>query len=171
MNDDVMRFFEAAFNDFLKTEAKSIVDDVHEQSLCGQLAQRLNSLKPGFGFDGYHVDTEYNRMKFDVIKKVFREGNTADIRADLIVHVVGVRDNLLALEVKKADRSVEGRRKREDDRQRLMAMTTRYDISPGLEHVYDYTLGVFIELDRAMRTYVVEEFRDGSSLGEKVGNF
>jgi hypothetical protein len=158
MDDEAMRFFGEAFEDFLKAEARSIIGRVHEQNLCGQLAFRLESRKAEFGFAPYHVDPEYDRMLFDSVKKIFRGGKLQDIRSDLVVHIQGNADNLIALEMKKVDRTNRGRQRREYDRQRLMAMTTPSEIGGHPEHVSGYVLGVFIELDPVRRAYLVEEF-------------
>jgi hypothetical protein len=171
MDDEAKRFFEAAFDDFLNAEGRSIVGGAHEQNLCGQLALRLESRKAEFGFSRYHVDTECNRMLFDVVKKIFREGESVEIRSDVVVHIKGKCDNLIAIEVKKADRSAEGHRRRENDRLRLMAMTTPHEIGGHPEYVCGYKLGLFIELDRSSRTYLVEEFRNGGSSNQGTGTF
>lgn len=171
VSDQVRQFFDAAFRDFLKAAAKDVVAGAHEQNLCGQLAQRLEKLKIEFGFGSYCVDLEYNRMLFDNVKKIFRNGESVEIRSDLIVHIKGTVDNLIALEMKKADHSTEGLRRRETDRQRLMAMTTSCEVGGHPAHVCGYKLGLFVELDGAERAYLIEEFKDGEAQGVTPGAF
>lgn len=171
MDDVAMQFFMVAFEEFVTADARSIVGNAHEQNLCGKLGMRLDSHRPEFGLANYIVDPEYDRMLFDVVKKIFRNGSLQAIRSDLVVHIPGKNDNLIALEMKKVDRSSAGLERRENDRQRLMAMTTPSDVGGHPEHVSGYELGVFVELDPARRTYVLEEFRSGHSVGERHGGF
>jgi len=171
MDDQAMQLFRSAFEQFLESEARSIAGGVHEQNLCGQLAIRLDARKADFGFADYDVDPEYDRMLFDAVKRIFREGQPRTIRSDLVVHIQGTTTNLIALEMKKLDQSKGGRERREDDRRRLMAMTTPAEIGCHPKHVSGYTLGVFVELDPEGRTYLVEEFRGGVSRGDRSGVF
>lgn len=85
------------------------------------------------------------------------------------------RDNLIAIEMKKADR-IEA--EKDKDRNRLRAMTKStydgvwsYDGVTRPEHVCGYELGIFIELDRTKRSFKIEQFRDGDFISSKSGKF
>lgn len=171
MDDSIKAFFSAAFGDFLESEARNIIGTAHEQNLCARLGIYLEARKAEFGFGRYRVDTECDRMLFDKVKKIFVNGRSDNIRTDLLVHVQGSADNLIALEMKKVDRSAKGRELRENDRQRLMAMTLSSDVAGHPQHVSGYVLGLFVELDPRKHTYIVEEFRAGESRGESAGTF
>src|ERR1700693_4160376 len=176
MDDAIKSAFEEAFSHFLHRERNNIVSGVSERNLCGRLAVILEGLRMSFGFDSYYADTEYDRKQGGKIKTILDdEMKVISITCDLIFHSRGElkRDNLLALEMKKAYRPEADNIR---DRDRLRAMTkASYDevwSSDGEtdpEHVCGYELGIFVELNAEEAAFKIEEFRGGKLVAARSG--
>ena len=176
MYEIIREYFYVAFHSFILEETESILTNVHEQNVSGQLGQYLNAIKDRYGLGAYYVDPEYDRKQGGFVKTIRINGERIEIRPDLIVHSRGKvkPDNIIVIEMKKTSTRAAGRRRRENDRERLIAMTSPADGTmvwgaDGVtqpEDVCGYELGLFIELDLRSRTYLIEEFQSGQSIGE-----
>ena len=158
--------FEEAVARFLEKEAVLLELDANERTLCAQLSNHITVLLPEYKLDGYHADIEYNRTKnFD--KKIIYalDFKMRKVICDLILHSRGIKeenDNLLALEMKKWTPTEKCRLDCDSDRRRLMALTM-----PALpDCVGDYSLGIFMRIDKARKVCIFEEYRLGSRVLE-----
>ncbi len=161
--------FTSSLRTFLQREALEIIEGVNERNNCARWAIYLEQEAHDRGLIEYITDTEYNRKQDGQIKTIL-DGNRriVTINCDLILHTRGANiseDNLIAIEVKKYDRSREDKQR---DRERLRALTKESyddvwmnDGSTPPEHVCGYRLGVFVELDRNRRICRVEYYKDG----------
>ncbi|WP_448197681.1 hypothetical protein [Pseudomonas salmasensis] len=167
--DAMYSLFENALRRFLDREATSIRNDTSERHLCARLAMQFESLLAEYRLDGYYADPEYNRKQGGRVKTIL-SGDMEVIRVtcDLILHSRGEksRDNLIAIEMAKPDKTLEQVR---SDRLRLMALTKRsfddiwsYDGVVHPEHVCGYLLGVFIMIDRTAGIATAEFFEEGA---------
>jgi hypothetical protein len=179
MTDELDAIFEESFDSFLAQESANIVNGVSERNLCGRLALCLEVFKSKYGLKNYYADTEYNRKQNGKVKTVLDDDlQVIVINCDLIFHSRGEiveRDNLIAIEMKKADRPEAEKFK---DRARLRAMTKAsydgvwsYDGKTHPEHVCGYELGIYVELDSNRRTFRIEEFRGGNGIAVRRGKF
>lgn len=179
-NDDVynklMILFESAINSLAKRDSALFASKCSERTICGALMLQLDKKIKFTPFSGYYSDVEYNRNVNGKIKTIngnlktvlIDELTPVKINCDLILHSRGkkvLQDNLIAIEMKKANRSdVE----KDKDRVRLMALTRNsYDnvwsadgkVLP--EHVCRYILGVYVEIDRSFNKLHFEYYRKG----------
>ena|SRR3990167_5742499 len=177
--DKVEQLLDRSLEVFFRTEAENIVLGTNERNLCGRLSIHLNNLLPGFGLDRYYADTEYNRKQNGRVKTILDHQHViVTINCDLILHSRGelvTEDNLIAFELKKSTRP---NQEKEDDRNRLRAMTkASYDdiwSADGIahpEHVCGYFIGAFVELDIRSRTYLVEKYAHGNIINSSSGQF
>lgn len=172
-------FFRTARDRFLAEEVDNIIIGVSERNLCCRLAIYYSVLQEEFGLQEYYADTEYNRKQNGEIKTILDEQHeVVTINCDLILHRRGRvvdGDNLIALEMKKSYHSNEAK---ESDRKRLRALTKEsYDnvwSNDGIthpEHVCNYRLGVYFELDTEERTYLIEYYEKGMKASNEAGVF
>lgn len=116
----------------------------------------------------YYVDIEYNRNQGRVKTIISDQFEAVTVNCDLIVHSRGEiiqQDNLLALEMKKANRPATEKNK---DRNRLIALTkSSYDgvwSNDGIalpEHVCGYILGIYYEINIRKNTIQIEYYCNG----------
>ena len=172
MPEKLKELFNESIAIFFNTEAKNIAGGTSERNLCCRLAMTIENKMKENGIQGYYADTEYNRMTYDKIKKVWIGGSPTTVVCDLVVHSRGEvpdKDNLIAIEMKKSSSS--HHKKIEQDKSRLRSMTecTECRTSPG--HVCGYQIGFFIEIDPQQHAYKIEEFRGGISVNTCTGTF
>lgn len=147
------------------------MSDVAERSLCSALAQCIYLEISNSKYSRYHVDTEYNRNNGKV-KTIYKDDlKVISIVCDLIVHSCGEiveKDNLIALEMKKAYRKV---CEKENDKARLVALTKdsydevwSFDGQTLPEHVCGYELGIYYEVDRKCSSIYIEYYIKGKML-------
>jgi hypothetical protein len=168
LQDQLREIFYSTLDEFLATEADSILTDCSEQMLCGRLAIILERRSLEAGFSGYKADVEYNRNFEAKIKTIINEFYQAiPIRCDLILHSRGkfAKDNLIAIEMKK---QAHAEKDRQRDRERLKAMTrptydNRWDPLSGTppEHICDYEVGFLLIINRNNRSIRIEEYIGG----------
>jgi hypothetical protein len=170
---DPRDFFDVAFAEFLKHEPDLIVSGVSERSLCARLMLHLEAVKECFDFGRYVVDVDYNRMGRQRVKYILKQGRLVQIESDLLVHRRGEPDNLIALEMKKWERSPADK---ELDRVRLQILTLSLvraqeavvaierPLPP--EHVGGYELGLFLVVNPEQRFFDVEEYRGGDRVDQ-----
>ena len=121
---------------------------VNEMNLCARLAHYLENRLREYGtlFEGYYVDTEYNRGVYGSKTKYveYNDKNLHAVRCDLLIHSRGLKvpDNLLALEMKKekVDTNVD------NDHDRLQNIVKPRTKETPTEAVCDTLLGVFLEI-------------------------
>jgi len=175
----VEQLLDKALEVFFRAESDNIALGTNERNLCGRLAIHLNNLLPEFALERYYADTEYNRKQDGRVKTILDHQHViVSINCDLILHSRGelvAEDNLIAFEVKKSTRP---NHEKEDDRNRLRAMTkASYDdvwSADGIahpEHVCGYLIGAFVELDVRSRTYLVEKYAHGNIASSTNGHF
>ena len=172
------RMFSATLKEFLERDRESIIADVSEQMLCGRFATYLQINANNSGLKDYYADVEYNRNMGRVKTILDEQMRVISIRCDVILHSRGHnvgRDNLIALEMKKAYQPAE---EKENDRARLRALTKKsYDniwSADGKtlpEHVCGYLLGYYLELDAQNARFLLEEYREGELYRSRNGKF
>ncbi|WP_288403795.1 hypothetical protein [uncultured Acinetobacter sp.] len=173
------QIFEQSLNQFFQRESQNILSGVSERNLCSRLAIPLERLAHQNGLTNYYADTEYNRKQNGMVKTMLGEDmKTINITCDLILHSRGEvmpRDNLIAIEMKKSERSEE---EKNNDRARLCTLTKTsfddvwsFDGKTYPEHVCGYEVGYFIELDKNKHYYKVQQFQSGELVSEFNGQF
>ena len=179
MNQLARQIFDESIKIFFIEERENILSDVAERNLCGRLSIYLTNALSNHGVKGYFADPEYNRKQGGKVKTVLlgRE-KIVTIQADLIVHTRGRivdGDNFIAIEMKKSTRPEE---EKISDKERLIAMTMKsYDgvWSSGdgtqPDHVCNYKLGVFINIDIKAKRYELEYYELGKQVNIEIGKF
>jgi hypothetical protein len=167
--------FDDALTTFLQSEGTSLLSNVSERNTCARLAVFLERQLEREGVKGYYADVEYNRKQRGKVKTIINNDHrVVSITADLIVHSRGEipapRDNLIAVEAKKASRAEQ---EKDEDRVRLVAMTREpyHDVwnweDGHPEHVCGYMLGVFMEIRLEQREVLLEYFKRGERTKQK----
>lgn len=169
MCKDLKKIFNKANDKFLLKSKRMIYDDVAERSLCSEfkifLLEELNKTK----YSQYHIDNDYNRNCGKIKTTINGEMKEINIQCDLIIHSRGeneLRDNLLALEMKKSYRT---EKEKNSDRDRLCALTKdkhdeetySYDGKTFPKHVCGYQLGVYYEIDIDEKKVLIEYYQKG----------
>ncbi|MFK2906054.1 hypothetical protein ISP17_18995 [Dyella ginsengisoli] len=168
--------FNDAFDSFLAREGHTLLADVSERNTCGRLAHFIERQLEFEGVVGYYADTEYNRKQRGKVKTIInRELRVVSITADLIVHsrgeVAAPKDNLIAIEAKKANRPAH---EKANDIDRLIAMTSEpyngvWNFEDGHpEHVCGYAVGIFMEICREQNRVAFEYFKRGQKTKERI---
>lgn len=167
--ESLIEIFKKANTSFLKRDTKLILDDVSERCLCGGLMLFLHKEIQNSDFNKYYTDVEYNRNDREIKTIVNNNTQIIPITCDLIVHSRGEniqQDNLIAIEMKKAQASDLEKQK---DRERLEALTKQtYDdmwSNDGTtlpKHVCGYKLGIYYEIDQSKRSIKIEYYSKGS---------
>lgn len=170
--------FLQALEEFCVEEVETIRNGVSERNLCQRLSFPLERLAHTAGLNRYRADTEYNRSNDGRVKAIVGEHMEAvSITCDLILHSRGGdpdRDNLIAIEMKRSTHPAGEKRK---DRIRLMALTREpFDVwsEDGRalpEHVCDYVVGYFIELDARRNLLRIEEYVRGKMTEQLIRRF
>ena len=171
--------FRRALEEFFKNEAQNINSGVSERNLCARLAMVLQRIANEYGLNGYYADPEYNRKQNGQIKTILDDNmQVINVTCDLIFHSRGgimERDNLMAIEMKKAERPEE---EKQSDRARLRTLTKcsyddvwSFDGTTHPEHVCGYEIGYFFELDIAKKVFIVQRFEKGNLVGQVEGKF
>ena len=162
---ELMDIFEKAKNKFLKEEKEIIEINVNERTLSARLMFHLQTILLEDKlyrekYKTYSVDCEYNRINEYKIKTLKRyenfeiDDNSDKIRKifpDIILHKRKEEDNLIVIEMKKSTSNNIDRK--EKDRERLKIMTDLND-----PNNFNYTLGVYFEVDTTGNTNHIIEF-------------
>jgi hypothetical protein len=170
---------ERSLDKFFQRELDAILDRVSERNNCGRLAIYLQQQANEAGLSNYFADPEYNRKQGGQVKTILNgEMEVITIQCDLILHSRGesiLEDNLIAIEMKKSERP---EKEKDDDRDRLRAMTkSSYDdiwSNDGTthpEHVCGYKLGLYIELNVNARIATLEYFKRGRRVSTNARGF
>ena len=170
---ELIKLFEKANDNLIKQDYSLFASKVNERTICGALMLHIHDLiKNDSKYDGYYVDTEYNRNKGRVktIVKTIKDADLSVIRinCDLIVHSRGekpLQDNLLAVEMKKSYRP---QKEKNEDRNRLIALTKdsfddvwSFDGKTLPDHVCRYDLGVYYEINATQNKILIEYYQKG----------
>ncbi|MBO2543602.1 hypothetical protein J0871_04165 [Salegentibacter sp. BDJ18] len=170
MFKQLFKLFIESSEEFLRSEVDLILSDVSERCLCGSLMTKMRYNLDNSIFNEYHADIEYNRNFDGRIKTIINnEMKTIPVTCDIIIHSRGEiqkQDNLLAVEMKKANGKEEDKQK---DKERLMALTKSGNDSNTYsmdgrtfpENVCGYLLGVFYEVDIENRIVFFEYYKGG----------
>lgn len=165
-----MRYlFETANSNFLTQDTDLIVSKVSERTLCGSLMAYIkDQVRNVPYYTGYFVDVEYNRNQGKVKTIIDGDFRIITINCDIILHSRGQhpeQDNLIAIEMKKFNRPL---REKTKDRNRLIALTKEsydeiwsFDGKTLPEHVCQYVLGVFYEVNSVDNEVVIEYYSQG----------
>lgn len=158
--------FHEAVQAFVGREFALVRKNAHEQAMCHRLAWYVEHVKNQHGLEGYWVDTEYNRHG-DRVKRIRSTGTgePTNIVCDLLLHSRGELpdDNLIAVEMKKADGDEADKQR---DRERLQSLTTACPEGVEPDHVCGYKLGYFIQVDTKNASLTVEQFKAGVLVSE-----
>ena len=179
MEELLIDLFDESTDIFLEDEVENILDNIAERNLCGRLAIYVSQKLAENNITGYYADPEYNRKQGGQVKTILDdEMNVVTIQCDLIVHSRGrniEQDNLIAIEMKKSTRP---EAEKEADRKRLRAMTKdsydgiwSFDGQTHPEHVCGYIIGVYMIINLAQRTCLLEYYQHGNLVDERIQSF
>ncbi|MFZ8073972.1 hypothetical protein ACO1G0_02910 [Fusobacterium watanabei] len=153
---DLIDIFEKAKNEFLEKEKAIIKNDTNEKTLTQRLAFYLElQLRKNIKYENYSVDCEYNRKEEDIKRLKFGKNiDKKEIYPDIIVHQRKIKNNLIAIEMKKTTSRNTDKIK---DIEKLEALTDR-------KNSYHYTLGIYFELDITDNNNIIKFFVDGKEI-------
>ena len=154
--EELIDIFEKAKNEFLEKEKTIIKNDTNERTLTQRLAFYLElQLRKNIKYENYSVDCEYNRKKEDIKRLKFGENtDKKEIYPDIIVHQRKIKNNLIAIEMKKTTSRNTDKIK---DIEKLEALTDR-------KNDYHYTLGIYFELDITDNNNIINFFVHGEEI-------
>ena len=153
LTEELIDIFEKAKNEFLEKEKTIIKNDTNERTLTQKLAfyPKLQ-LRKNIKYENYSVDCEYNRKEEDIKRLKFgKNTDKKEIYPDIIVHQRKIKNNLIAIEMKKTTSRKTDKIK---DIEKLEALTDR-------KNDYHYTLGIYFELDITDNNNIINFFVDG----------
>ncbi|AVQ23730.1 hypothetical protein LDK18_06020 [Fusobacterium nucleatum subsp. nucleatum ATCC 23726] len=153
LTKELIDIFEKAKNEFLEKEKTIIKNDTNERTLTQRLAFYLElQLRKNIKYENYSVDCEYNRKEEDIKRLKFgKNTDKKEIYPDIIVHQRKIKNNLIAIEMKKTTSRNTDKIK---DIEKLEALTDR-------KNGYHYTLGIYFELDITDNNNIIKFFVDG----------
>ena len=153
LSKELIDIFERAKNEFLEKEKDIIKNDTNERTLTQRLAFYLElQLRKNIKYENYSVDCEYNRKEEDIKRLKFgKNTDKKEIYPDIIVYQRKIKNNLIAIEMKKTTSRNTDKIK---DIEKLEALTDR-------KNDYHYTLGIYFELDITDNNNIINFFVDG----------
>ena len=153
LTEELIDIFEKAKNEFLEKEKAIIKNDTNERTLTQRLAFYLElQLRKNIKYENYSVDCEYNRKEEDIKRLKFgKNTDKKEIYPDIIVYQRKIKNNLIAIEMKKTTSRDTDKIK---DIEKLEALTDR-------KNDYHYTLGIYFELDITDNNNIINFFVDG----------
>ncbi|MFZ7972345.1 hypothetical protein ACO1GZ_02795 [Fusobacterium watanabei] len=153
LSKELIDVFQKAKNEFLEKEKTIIKNDTNERTLTQRLAFYLElQLRKNIKYENYSVDCEYNRKEKDIKRLKFgKNTDKKEIYPDIIVHQRKIKNNLIAIEMKKTTSRNTDKIK---DIEKLEALTDR-------KNDYHYTLGIYFELDITDNNNIINFFVDG----------
>ena len=156
LTEELIDIFEKAKNEFLEKEKTIIKNDTNERTLTQRLAFYLElQLRKNIKYENYSVDCEYNRKEEDIKRLKFgKNTDKKEIYPDIIVHQRKIKNNLIAIEMKKTTSKNTDKIK---DIEKLEALTDR-------KNNYHYTLGIYFELDITDNNNIINFFVDGEEI-------
>lgn len=157
LSKELIDIFEKAKNEFLEKEKTIIKNDTNERTLTQRLAFYLElQLRKNIKYNDYSVNCEYNKDGEDIKRLKFgKNAKRKKIYPDIIIHQVKIKDNLIAIEMKKTTSSSVDKRK---DIEKLKALTDE-------KNGYCYVLGIYFELDITdNNNNIINFFVDGEEI-------
>ena len=153
LTEELIDIFEKAKNEFLEKEKAIIKNDTNERTLTQRLAFYLElQLRKNIKYENYSVDCEYNKKEEDIKRLKFgKNTDKKEIYPDIIVYQRKIKNNLIAIEMKKTTSRNTDKIK---DIEKLEALTDR-------KNDYHYTLGIYFELDITDNNNIINFFVDG----------
>ena len=153
LTEELIDIFEKAKHEFLEKEKAIIKNDTNERTLTQRLAFYLElQLRKNIKYENYSVDCEYNRKEEDIKRLKFgKNTDKKEIYPDIIVYQRKIKNNLIAIEMKKTTSRNTDKIK---DIEKLEALTDR-------KNDYHYTLGIYFELDITDNNNIINFFVDG----------
>lgn len=153
LSKELIDVFQKAKNEFLEKKKTIIKNDTNERTLTQRLAFYLElQLRKNIKYENYSVDCEYNRKEKDIKRLKFgKNTDKKEIYPDIIVHQRKIKNNLIAIEMKKTTSRNTDKIK---DIEKLEALTDR-------KNDYHYTLGIYFELDITDNNNIINFFVDG----------
>lgn len=181
--DNLKTIFKLANRDLINLDKDLFETNVSERTLCGALMLRLLERLKQTIYSSYYVDVEYNRNRGGKLKTLVKtvqrpKLDIIKINCDLIVHSRGKcveQDNLIAIEMKKSNRSKSDKDK---DRERLRCLTKdsfddmwSFDGKSLPEHVCRYIIGVYYEINYTKRQIEIEYYYKGKLKSTEIMKF
>ena len=157
LTEGLIDIFEKAKNEFLEKEKDIIKNDTNERTLTQRLAFYLElQLRKNIKYENYSVDCEYNRKEEDIKRLKFgKNTDKKEIYPDIIVHQRKIKNNLIAIEMKKTTSRNTDKIK---DIEKLKALTDE-------KNCYSYILGIYFELDITdNNNNIINFFVDGEEI-------
>lgn len=157
LTEELIDIFEKAKNEFLEKEKDIIKNDTNERTLTQRLAFYLElQLRKNIKYENYSVDCEYNRKEEDIKRLKFgKNTDKKEIYPDIIVHQRKIKNNLIAIEMKKTTSRNTDKIK---DIEKLKALTDE-------KNCYSYILGIYFELDITdNNNNIINFFVDGEEI-------
>ena len=156
LSKELIDIFEKAKNEFLEKEKTIIKNDTNERTLTQRLAFYLElQLRKNIKYNNYSVDYEYNRKEEDIKRLKFgKNTDKKEIYPDIIVHQRKIKNNLIAIEMKKTTSRNTDKIK---DIEKLKALTDE-------KNGYCYVLGIYFELDITDNNNIINFFVDGEEI-------
>lgn len=157
LTEELIDIFEKAKNEFLEKEKTIIKNDTNERTLTQRLAFYLElQLRKNIKYENYSVDCEYNRKEEDIKRLKFgKNTDKKEIYPDIIVHQRKIKNNLIAIEMKKTTSRNTDKIK---DIEKLKALTDE-------KNCYSYILGIYFELDITdNNNNIINFFVDGEEI-------
>ena len=157
LTEELIDIFEKAKNEFLEKEKAIIKNDTNERTLTQRLAFYLElQLRKNIKYENYSVDCEYNRKEEDIKRLKFgKNTDKKEIYPDIIVHQRKIKNNLIAIEMKKTTSRNTDKIK---DIEKLKALTDE-------KNCYSYILGIYFELDITdNNNNIINFFVDGEEI-------
>lgn len=168
---DLVDLFLTANSNMMKNNSNLFYSGSSERSICGALMLSVYDCLRNTPFHEYYVDVEYNRNRGGLVKTIIDKNQViTNVTCDLILHSRGrfyEQDNLIALEMKKATRSDEDKKR---DKERLVALTQSensvwsYGGESLPEHVCRYILGVYYEISKQYDSIYFEFYCKGQKV-------
>lgn len=177
LKNKLLDIFYLANQRFLKRNMSNIINNISERSLCASLSCEINKILELSELYEYYCDVEYNRNGHEVKAIIDDECKIIKIQNDLIIHSRGtkIKDNLLALEMKKSTSSSS---EMEDDRNRLKCLTKQtcsdifsYNGLPFPKYVCKYELGIFYIIDIKAKTITIEIYTNSALVNIETNTF
>ena len=157
LSKELIDIFEKAKNEFLEKEKDIIKNDTNERTLTQRLAFYLElQLRKNIKYNDYSVNCEYNKDGEDIKRLKFgKNAKRKKIYPDIIIHQVKIKDNLIAIEMKKTtSRNTDNIK----DIEKLKALTDE-------KNCYSYILGIYFELDITdNNNNIINFFVDGEEI-------
>ena len=157
LTEELIDIFEKAKNEFLEKEKAIIKNDTNERTLTQRLAFYLElQLRKNIKYENYSVDCEYNRKEEDIKRLKFgKNTDKKEIYPDIIVYQRKIKNNLIAIEMKKTTSRNTDKIK---DIEKLKALTDE-------KNCYSYILGIYFELDITdNNNNIINFFVDGEEI-------